>query len=238
MLALCPGLFIHPLTIACGVESAPEPQARFSPTTQSPLLGMYPVGSTRSTTFLPSGVSWAKNCSETIRLHIPDAACASWEFEFSGGRPPLSVRSPLTRQRIEALTWSMLLSDGVTPVSGQFAPAATPPPAFFGLWLAFAGIFPCLSWTCCDFAVARPAEPTRPSAPSAVTAPPLDEGALVTGAGGLAELSPPPPPHPATAMTPARSAAGTAVLISLWIRFSEPSMPRWLSVIGLSPLSA
>jgi hypothetical protein len=57
MFALWPGLFIQPLTIDCGVESAPEPHARFSPTTQSPLFGMYPVGSMRSTTVLPSGVS-------------------------------------------------------------------------------------------------------------------------------------------------------------------------------------
>src|SRR4051794_11245743 len=123
---------------------------------------MYPVGSTRSTTFLPSGVSWEKKCSVTIRVHIPAAACASWEFELSGGRPPLSVRSPLTRHRIAALTWSVLLSLGVTPMSGQFAPAPTPPSLFFGLWLALAGILPCLSSNCCDLEVARPAGPTRP----------------------------------------------------------------------------
>src|SRR4051794_17644226 len=161
---------------------------------------------------------------------MPFAACASCEFEVSGGRPPLSVRSPLTRQRIAALTWSMFASDGVTPVSEQFAPAATPP-AFFGLWLAVAGILFCWSWNCCDLAVARPAEPTRPSVPSAVTTPPFEED-WFTGAGGLAELSlPPPPPHPATRTAVARRAVGTAVLMSLWIRFSEPSMPGVLSVI-------
>src|SRR3954454_17957594 len=109
MLALCPGLFIHPLTIACGVESAPDPQARFSPTTQSPLLGMYPVGCTRSPTFLPSGVSWAKKCSPTIRPHIPEAALPSCEFEVSAGRLA-SARSPLTRHRIAALPGSVLAS--------------------------------------------------------------------------------------------------------------------------------
>src|SRR3954447_3208961 len=124
-------------------------------------------------------------------------------------------------------------------ISGQFAPAATPPPAFFGFRLALPGILPCLSLNCCDFAVARPAEPTRPWVPSAVTTPPLLEEDGATGADGLAELSPPPPPQPATARTPpTRSAVGTAVLISLWIRFSEPSMPRWSSDIGVSSLSA
>src|SRR3954447_19421475 len=113
MFARWPGLFIQPLTIACGVESAPEPHARFSPTTQSPELGMYPVGSTRSTTFLPSGVSWEKKCSATIRPHIPVAALASGSFDARAGSPA-SDRSPLTRQRMAALTTSWLLSLGVT----------------------------------------------------------------------------------------------------------------------------
>src|SRR5438270_185072 len=83
--------------MACGVESAPEPHARFSPTTQSPLLGMYPVGWTRSTTFLPSGVSWEKKCSVTMRWHIPSASCNGHEAgqEQGGNRLPQRVVDPV-----------------------------------------------------------------------------------------------------------------------------------------------
>src|SRR3954462_2616403 len=169
---------------------------------------------------------------------MPTAALASRSLLVSGGRPPLSVRSPLTRQRIEAFSWSWLLSEGVASVSGQFAPAATPPPAFFGLWLALPGILARWSSNCCDFEVARPAGPTNPRVPSAVTAPPLLEEDGATGAAGAVELPPPPPPQPATTRTPPRSAVETAALMCLWIRCSEPSMPRWSSDIGSSPLSA
>src|SRR3954447_16343810 len=169
---------------------------------------------------------------------MPTAALASRSLLVSGGRPPLSVRSPLTRQRIEAFSWSWLLSEGVASVSGQFAPAATPPPAFFGLWLALPGILARWSSNCCDFDVARPAGPTNPRVPPAVTAPPLLEEDGATGAGGAVELPPPPPPQPATTRTPTTSAVETAALMCLWIRCSEPSMPRWSSDIGSSPLSA
>src|SRR3954454_783406 len=139
MFALCPGLFIQPLTIACGVLRAPDPHARFSPTTQSPLSGMYPVGSTRSTTFLPSGVSWEEKCWLTIWAAIPSAACWSFELDSSFGRPALA-RSELTRHRIAALIAGRLLDVGVVPASGQASFAPTP---FWPLvlWFEFGGIF-------------------------------------------------------------------------------------------------
>src|SRR3954447_8300073 len=238
MFARWPGLFIQPLTIAWGVDSAPDPQPRFSPTTQSLPL-MYPVGWTRSTTVLPSGVSWAKKCSLTICWHMPSAAWLSSEFAASVARPA-SVRSPFTKHRIASLSWARLPSAGVMSRSLHASPAPTPPflPAP-GLRLAFGEIFPAWSSNCCFFAVARPAAPTRPRVPSAeTTALDAEEELCLTGAGALAVSVPPLlPPHPATASEPTRIADGTAVLISVWIRCLEPSMPPGLSVIGWALLS-
>src|SRR3954449_5102202 len=126
-------------------------------------------------------------------------------------------------------------SDGARSRSLHESPALTPPflPAP-GRWFACGEILPVLSSNCCEFAVTRPAGPITPAVPCAVTSlPDAADQLCLTGAGALAAgLLPPPPPQPTTATIQARRPAGIAVLTSLRIRFSEPSMPRGLSVIG------
>src|SRR5436190_3133436 len=131
----------------------------------------------------------------------------------------------------------MFASLGVIPESLQASPVATP--CFWApvLWFAFGEILPLASSNCSDFEVARPAWPTRPCVASADTTPPALEGTWFTDPGGLAELSPPPPPHPATARAPTRSSDGAADLISVRIRFAEPSMPVGYRSWGVSFLS-
>src|SRR4051794_36471959 len=118
-----PALFIHAVTIDCGVESVPSPQAMSSPRDQSCVCARYPARRTRSVTAPEKGETWAKKRWATMSAPCASAATRSWRLGRRA-RSAWAARSALTRHRTADSTVAAGAWPAATVVAAQGGDAA------------------------------------------------------------------------------------------------------------------